>query len=229
MGAGGCPVAGWCWLFWPRLIPPLPSRPCSHSFRSPPPTFLPNHYISDLPCAGEDRRDMAGRCLGELVRKMGDRILAQIIPILRQGMASPEATTRQVSTPQHSMRFATSSMSRNVAAAGVAPAQPGLQAMCARETTRALVHSPVLRCTLASLTSPSLPRPSAAPSLPPAGCVQRPQGSDGECEPHTAGRPPGGPAAAHPGALWLCSTALCCALPALSWRCCTVLFCARAV
>ena len=40
---------------------------------------------------------MAGRCLGELVRKMGDRILAQIIPILRDGMASPHATTRQVS------------------------------------------------------------------------------------------------------------------------------------
>lgn len=39
---------------------------------------------------------MAGRCLGELVRKMGDRILSQIIPILRDGMASDQATTRQV-------------------------------------------------------------------------------------------------------------------------------------
>ncbi len=28
---------------------------------------------------------------------MGDRILSQIIPILREGMASPAATTRQVS------------------------------------------------------------------------------------------------------------------------------------
>ncbi|PRW50843.1 Translational activator GCN1 isoform A [Chlorella sorokiniana] len=51
--------------------------------------------IESLADPGEDRRQMAGRCLGELVRKMGDRILSQIIPILREGMASPAATTRQ--------------------------------------------------------------------------------------------------------------------------------------
>ena len=34
--------------------------------------------------------------VGVQVRKMGDRILSQIIPILREGMASPAATTRQV-------------------------------------------------------------------------------------------------------------------------------------
>lgn len=39
---------------------------------------------------------MAGRCLGELVRKMGDRILAQIVPILKQGMVAESAATRQV-------------------------------------------------------------------------------------------------------------------------------------
>lgn len=38
---------------------------------------------------------MAGRCLGELVRKMGDRVLQQIIPILVRGMQDPEASTRQ--------------------------------------------------------------------------------------------------------------------------------------
>ena len=42
---------------------------------------------------------MAGRCLGELVRKMGDRILSQIVPILKQGMTAEEASTRQVRPP----------------------------------------------------------------------------------------------------------------------------------
>ncbi len=46
-------------------------------------------------CAGEERQQMAGRCLGELVRKMGDRVLQQIIPILVRGMQDPEASTRQ--------------------------------------------------------------------------------------------------------------------------------------
>ena len=38
---------------------------------------------------------MAGRCLGELVRKMGDRVLQQIIPILVRGMQDSEPSTRQ--------------------------------------------------------------------------------------------------------------------------------------
>ena len=39
--------------------------------------------MNPLLAAGEDQRLMAGRCLGELVRKMGDRVLGQIIPILK--------------------------------------------------------------------------------------------------------------------------------------------------
>lgn len=37
---------------------------------------------------------MAGSCLGELVRKMGERVLRQIIPILQSGMRSEAAATR---------------------------------------------------------------------------------------------------------------------------------------
>ena len=37
---------------------------------------------------------MAGACLGELVRKMGDRVLRQIIPILQAGIKEPAAATR---------------------------------------------------------------------------------------------------------------------------------------
>ena len=40
---------------------------------------------------------MAGVCLGELVRKMGERVLTHIIPILQKGMASEDAATRQAS------------------------------------------------------------------------------------------------------------------------------------
>jgi hypothetical protein len=108
--AGGCWLINWwlaggwvggCWMLdaGRKLIHFSPAAH-AHTLSATPlrPAFPTN--ASNRPCAGEDRRDMAGRCLGELVRKMGDRILSQIIPILRQGMASPEATTRQVSTAQ---------------------------------------------------------------------------------------------------------------------------------
>ena len=45
--------------------------------------------------AGEERQQTAGRCLGELVRKMGDRILSQIVPILQHGIASEDPAQRQ--------------------------------------------------------------------------------------------------------------------------------------
>lgn len=38
---------------------------------------------------------MAAGCLGELVRKMGERVLQKIIPILQEGICSSEAATRQ--------------------------------------------------------------------------------------------------------------------------------------
>jgi len=44
---------------------------------------------------GEDRRQMAAGALGELVRKLGDRVVQQMVPILRAGMDAPHASTRQ--------------------------------------------------------------------------------------------------------------------------------------
>ncbi len=38
---------------------------------------------------------MAGRCLGELVRKMGGRVIHQIMPIMSAGIQSEVAETRQ--------------------------------------------------------------------------------------------------------------------------------------
>ncbi|GFR52597.1 hypothetical protein Agub_g15194, partial [Astrephomene gubernaculifera] len=60
--------------------------------------ILPNLMqlvIESLADEGEDRRQAAARCLGELVRKMGERVLARIVPILREGISSESAATRQ--------------------------------------------------------------------------------------------------------------------------------------
>ena len=43
----------------------------------------------------EERRVVAGRTLGDVVRKLGDRVLPEIVPILRRGLESPSAATRQ--------------------------------------------------------------------------------------------------------------------------------------
>eukprot|EP00882_Tetradesmus_deserticola_P004507 GHRQ01004753.1.p1 GENE.GHRQ01004753.1~~GHRQ01004753.1.p1 ORF type:complete len:1251 (+),score=530.16 GHRQ01004753.1:483-4235(+) len=51
--------------------------------------------ISALADPGEDRRLAAARCLGELVRKMGERVLHRMLPILRDTMSSPNSATRQ--------------------------------------------------------------------------------------------------------------------------------------
>ena len=45
---------------------------------------------------GEDLRTASGKCLGEIVRKLGDRVLNQIIPILTMGIRDANPATREV-------------------------------------------------------------------------------------------------------------------------------------
>ncbi|CAG9462953.1 unnamed protein product [Pedinophyceae sp. YPF-701] len=51
--------------------------------------------IGNLADPEEERRLMAGRAVGELVKKMGERVVARVVPILRNGMTSPDTATRQ--------------------------------------------------------------------------------------------------------------------------------------
>ncbi|XP_065852916.1 protein ILITYHIA [Euphorbia lathyris] len=56
---------------------------------------LMNTLISSLASPSSERRQVAGRALGELVRKLGERVLPLIIPILSKGLKHPDAGRRQ--------------------------------------------------------------------------------------------------------------------------------------
>ncbi|WCJ36197.1 eIF-2-alpha kinase activator GCN1 [Euphorbia peplus] len=56
---------------------------------------LMNTLISSLASPSSERRQVAGRALGELVRKLGERVLPLIIPILSKGLKNPDAGRRQ--------------------------------------------------------------------------------------------------------------------------------------
>lgn len=56
---------------------------------------LMNTLISSLASASSERRQVAGRSLGELVRKLGERVLPSIIPILAQGLQDSNGSRRQ--------------------------------------------------------------------------------------------------------------------------------------
>ncbi|EPS66179.1 hypothetical protein M569_08598, partial [Genlisea aurea] len=56
---------------------------------------LMNTLITSLASASSERRQVAGRSLGELVRKLGERVLPLIVPILSQGINDPDASRRQ--------------------------------------------------------------------------------------------------------------------------------------
>eukprot|EP00958_Prasinococcus_capsulatus_P016011 scaffold1761_cov357-Prasinococcus_capsulatus_cf.AAC.17 len=51
--------------------------------------------IESLSCPASERRSNAGRALGDLVRKLGDRVLPEVIPILRTGLQDPDSNLRQ--------------------------------------------------------------------------------------------------------------------------------------
>lgn len=51
--------------------------------------------IESLASGNIDKRAVAGRCLGDIVRKLGERVLPEIIPILRENLRSDDDGTRQ--------------------------------------------------------------------------------------------------------------------------------------
>ncbi|TQD73975.1 hypothetical protein C1H46_040492 [Malus baccata] len=56
---------------------------------------LMNTLIASLASSSSERRQVAGRSLGELVRKLGERVLPWIIPILSQGLKDSDVGKRQ--------------------------------------------------------------------------------------------------------------------------------------
>ncbi len=50
--------------------------------------------IGGLSHSSEEQRNSSGHCLGELVRKLGDRVLPRIVPILMEGALSEDPLTR---------------------------------------------------------------------------------------------------------------------------------------
>lgn len=100
---------------------------------------------------------MAGRCLGELVRKMGDRVLQQIIPILVRGMQDPQPSTRQgVCT---GLKEVLDNITREQLQEYLAQLLPTVQAaLCDEDTTVRQVSAYLLSATTAmQLAEPEVP------------------------------------------------------------------------
>ncbi len=56
---------------------------------------LMQRIIASLAATAADQRTSASRCLGELVRKLAERVLPTIVPILQAGLSHPDSNTRQ--------------------------------------------------------------------------------------------------------------------------------------
>ena len=56
---------------------------------------LMQRLIAGLSADDDDRRQTASRCLGELVRKLGERVLGEVFPIFSDGLENSDAATRE--------------------------------------------------------------------------------------------------------------------------------------
>ncbi|KAF9134046.1 translational activator of GCN4 [Mortierella sp. 14UC] len=74
---------------WKSLVTNTP-----RTLREVLPTIM-SMIIRNLASTSYDRRMVAARTLGDLVRKLGEAVLSEIIPILEAGLESPESDTRQ--------------------------------------------------------------------------------------------------------------------------------------
>ena len=56
---------------------------------------LMDYIVRFLSSEEEDKRYTAGTALGEIVRKLGDRVLPTMVPILKNGLAAEDPVERQ--------------------------------------------------------------------------------------------------------------------------------------
>lgn len=58
-------------------------------------TVLMNLLINSLASPSAEKRGIAARALGDLVQKLGDTVLTEIVPVIKAGLKSENANTRQ--------------------------------------------------------------------------------------------------------------------------------------
>lgn len=57
--------------------------------------LLISQIVTALASGHEDKRTVAGRALGDIVKKLGDQVLPEVVPFLRQGLESGNENMRQ--------------------------------------------------------------------------------------------------------------------------------------
>lgn len=58
-------------------------------------SVLVDQIVTALASSDPERTQVAGRCLGDIVQKLGDQVLPEIIPVLRENLYSGDEYTRQ--------------------------------------------------------------------------------------------------------------------------------------